>query len=163
MILLVGPGKTRDIDIKFAFLSNIFHILLNGLERSNNTVSAKTIYMLMLGQREYNLLKLLVSAELTVQPVGQPVVIVVQHGGPQEVGHELRKCRPLDVLDLVVHVVHVDRVLLHVSPSGDAEDVGGVHLVAPVGLPTELKLVSESGDQTIERVSDECETEGGVE
>ena len=159
MILLVGPGKTRDIDIKFAFLCNIFHILLNGLKRSNDVVSAKTIYISM----RKRMLYLLVSAELTVQPVGKPVIIVVQHWGPQEVGHKLRKRRPLDVLDLVVHVAHVGRVLLHVAPSGDAEDVGGVHLVAPVGLLTELKLVSESGDQTIERVSDECETEGGVE
>ncbi len=90
------------------------------------------------------------------------MVIEVQHWGPQQVGHELRKCRPPDVLDLGVHEVHVGRVLLHVAPSGDAEDVGGVHLVAPVSLLAELKLVSESGDQTIEWVSDECETEGRV-
>ena len=47
VILLVGPGETRDIDIKFAFLGNIVHILLNGLKRSNNIVSAKTIDMSM--------------------------------------------------------------------------------------------------------------------
>ena len=106
---------------------------------------------------------LLVSAELTVQPVWKPVVIEVQHWGPQEVGHKLGKRRPLDVLDLGVHVAHIGRVLLHVALGRDVEDLGGVHLVAPVSLLADLKLVSESGDQTIERVSDECETEGGVE
>ena len=43
VILLVGPRKTRDIDIKFALLSNILHILLDGLKCSNDIVSAKTI------------------------------------------------------------------------------------------------------------------------
>ena len=45
VILLVGPRKTRDIDIKLALLSNILHILLNGLKCSDDIVSAKTINM----------------------------------------------------------------------------------------------------------------------
>ena len=45
VILLVGPRKTRDIDIKFALLGNILHILLNGLKCSNDIVSGKTIYI----------------------------------------------------------------------------------------------------------------------
>ena len=45
VILLVGPRKTRDIDIEFALLGNILHILLNGLKCSNDIVSAKTIFM----------------------------------------------------------------------------------------------------------------------
>ena len=45
VILFVGPGETRDIDIKFAFLGNILHILLNALKCPNNIVPANTIYV----------------------------------------------------------------------------------------------------------------------
>ena len=111
----------------------------------------------------WRILKLLVSAELTVQPVWKPVVIIVHYGGPQEVGDKLGEGGPLNVLDLGIHVAHEGRVLLQVSLDGDVEDVRGVHLVTPVCLLAELELVPEGGDQTIKRMTDECETEGGVE
>ena len=110
--------------------------------------------------RRFILSQLLVSAELTVQPVGEPVVIVVQYRGPQEVGDELRKRRSLDVLDFRVHVTHVGSILLHEALSGDVKQVRGVHLVAPVSLLPKLELVPVSGDKPIERMTDECETEG---
>ena len=91
------------------------------------------------------------------------MVIIVHYGGPQEVGDKLREGGSLNVLDLGIHIAHEGRVLLQVALDGDVEDICGVHLVAPVSLLAELKLVPESGDQTIKRMTDECETEGGVE
>ena len=91
------------------------------------------------------------------------MVIVVHYRGPEEVGDKLGEGGPLNVLDLGIHVAHEGRVLLQVALDGDVEDVRGVHLVAPVCLLAELELVPKSGDQTIKRMTDECETEGGVE
>ena len=92
----------------------------------------------------WRILKLLVSAELTVQPVGEPVVIVIHYGGPEEVGDKLGEGGPLNVLDLGIHVTHEGRVLLQVALDGDVEDIRGVHLVAPVCLLAELKFIPES-------------------
>ena len=98
-----------------------------------------------------------------MEPVGEPVVIVVHDGDPQEVGHKLGEGRPLNVLDLGVHVVHVGRVFLQVAHGGDVQDVRGVHLVTPVRLFAELEFVTKCGDQTIKGMTNKHETEGGVE
>ena len=35
--------------------------------------------------------------ELAVQPVGKPVVVVVEHKRVQEIGNKLREARPLEI------------------------------------------------------------------
>ena len=68
--------------------------------------------------------------ELAVQPVGKPVVVVVEHKRVQEIGNKLREARPLETL-----ARQVGRV-------GKRKNVCCIDFEKPVVHVCQLKLVS---------------------